>query len=182
MSTYEVKVEKKLSREELATFLRKFASGLKGGESLPVGPGVDISGFDAVKLTLKRDGEMTSLKLKVAFKQPPEGSEAAAPEPQKQAAATESYKTIKKRMKKSFAGIKTQVQAGQVPSADDAKAFHEDSRRMMSFPGKGDEYYASYENALKTFVKAIETGRLAEIKKSVAALDLVHQNCHKKYK
>lgn len=91
------------------------------------------------------------------------------------------YKSLKKRMKTEFKAIKMALQQGTLPERALVHAFARDSELMITYPGKGDEYYKDYESALQQFLVAVSEADLEAVSKSVAALDHCKKVCHDKY-
>lgn len=85
-------------------------------------------------------------------------------------------------MKGPWKTILTTTRAGQMPDVASCQAFVEDSRLMISYPGKGDEFYAAYAQELEVFVAALDAGDAAALAQSAEALQRIKEDCHARYK
>lgn len=91
------------------------------------------------------------------------------------------YSSLKKWMKKEFKTIQAALVEGRLPDADLAASFVEDSRCMVLYPGKGDEYYPAYSAATDAFEQAMAAGSLEAAAAAVADLEALKSACHDKY-
>jgi len=91
------------------------------------------------------------------------------------------YKDLKKRMKQTFKHIGLALGTGQVPDAGVLAAFIADSRRMTTYPGKGDAFYPAYNAAVDRLEAAAASGDLAAMTETVAALGRMKKECHSRH-
>ena len=92
------------------------------------------------------------------------------------------YIALKKRMREDFRSIRRSVKRDKLPSADAVTSFLDDSAKMVSFPGKGDEHYEEYMKLVSEFRKAWEGKDIALLQKRVAELRQIKEACHERYK
>ena len=176
-----------LDEAALARFFREMADRLEG--AAPDGPGTfgaDPGDFFKLKLSLKREPGGYAVKMKA---KPYDAAKAAAMPP---AAGAETptgtdapkikYKTLKKRMKGQFKAISESLAAGTPPPAAVAEAFLADSRRMIAYPGYGDEYYDEYDSFCVAFREALEREDPEGCRTAVRELDRLKKECHDRYK
>ena len=91
------------------------------------------------------------------------------------------YSSLKKWMKKEFKAITAELLQGRLPEAGLAASFVEDSRQMVRYPGKGDEYYPAFSAATDAFERAMAAGDLEGVAAAVADLRALKDVCHDKY-
>lgn len=126
-----------------------------------------------------------------------EQADAAAEAPQSQAEAFQGkkpraetggrkikYKTLKKRMEKTWDAILDSAEAGQLPPKAATESFLKDSALMVSFTGKdkGPEFYEDYIQAFGAFQEAYEAGDMPRILETVQVLEKLKKACHAEYK
>lgn len=184
MSSREVKIERSFSSAETAQFLRDLAAAIENGHQtgLLEEYGVRLQDSKKIKLGIKRAGEEIILKLKIksAAEACTPGAEAEAAEGP--AAERPGYKSLKKRMKGSFKRIGNALEQGQMPAAPDIEQFLADSRLMVSYAGKGDEFYQAYTAACQEFHAAVRGNDPAAAFDRYSALDQLKSDCHQRYK
>lgn len=193
---HESKAEITLPAEGLSQCFRDLASLLEGGSGGTLN-GVDITGFAKLKVEVKRKDGRMQLKIKAKHEVPapiPEVIPAevvarARPAAGRKAAPAVSarpsrpkYGSLKKRLKGPWKIMQTAAAARVLPAAEAIAAFVADSEAMIAFPGKGDEYYAPYREALKIFQEAVRRKDAAAFAEAVAGLERVKAQCHARYK
>ncbi len=92
------------------------------------------------------------------------------------------YKSLKKRMKTQFKGLKDAVERGELPPKDLVNAFALASELMISYPDEGEEYYGDYERAMQEFLVACAEKDLERVRQGLTALDDLKHACHARYK
>ncbi len=92
-----------------------------------------------------------------------------------------SYGSLKKRMKKSFKSIMYALHESTWPSMVDIDDFLRDSEEMVRYPGKGDEFYPAYSEALTAFADAVRRQDLEAAFQGAHLLNTLKTQCHKKY-
>ncbi|TVQ97323.1 MAG: GAK system XXXCH domain-containing protein [Desulfovibrionales bacterium] len=92
-----------------------------------------------------------------------------------------SYGSLKKRMKMSFKNIMYALHENTWPSMVDIDEFVRDSADMVRYPGKGDEFYPAYSEAVAVFVDAVQQKNLEAAYQAAHTLNTLKTQCHKKY-
>ena len=92
------------------------------------------------------------------------------------------YKSLKKRLGKSFKNMKKSLLTASPPVAGDLSLFLEDSAAMLDYPGYGDEYYAAYAHACNAFKKAVAGGDMEEMLSAFNKIGALKSACHERYK
>ncbi|MFP5223260.1 MAG: GAK system XXXCH domain-containing protein [Acidobacteriota bacterium] len=182
--TGKYKSEAVVEKDALAGWLRDLADGIEAGE-LPsqAGP-VSLEGLRGMKLSVKPDlGETLSVKLSVKFPKPVRtpGEPDAEDEEGDETGMLPKYKSLKKHMKQTFRAIGDALAAGQMPPALEAQSFIADSRLMVSYPGKGDEFYAAYLEKTEAFQAALDAADLEAMKALHQELNQLKRDCHSRH-
>ena len=92
------------------------------------------------------------------------------------------YKTLKKRMKKTFASILRNAANYQLPTQKEMDSFINDSQAMVEFPGYGDEYYQEYMNRVWEMQEAFRQNDARELMYKAQEMNQLQKDCHKRYK
>lgn len=207
MQFKEAKIERSMTRDELAAFLRELADTLEDSEN----PN-SLANFHKLSMSLKMTGQQAYARLKL--RNPSDGCCKAAPVPaplaqpeikpahepaseQQETPVPEaaptiepvadneplpSYKSLKKNMKDNFKIIFKAVHEGTLPPADVVESFVKDAHTMTRFPGKGDEYYAEFREAANELVEALQSGNLAQLNETADRLNHMKTECHARHK
>jgi XXXCH domain-containing protein len=197
----EGKFEATLSVDELVNFFRDLAEGLEGGGEVGGdGFGLSLAEFEKLKVSVKKQEQEYVLKLKVKSPdQELEAEELAREEEAGEAEVEEGeedirqfiaegkkikYKTLKKRMKKTWESILDSASKDNIPPEDATKSFIDDSALMVTYTkkDKGPEYYEEYVRATEAFREAYEEGNMQQLKLAVEELERIKKNCHSEYK
>jgi len=193
--TGKYKSEAVVEKNALAGWLRELADAVEAGE-LPSQSGpVSLEGCRGMKLSVKHGmGETLFVKLSVKFPKPPktlgtvqtgETGESDYPgdedEEDDDSGALPKYKSLKKHMKQTFKAIGAALAAGQMPPALEARSFIADSRLMVSYPGKGDEFYAAYLEKTEAFQAALDAADIEAMKALYQELVQLKRDCHSRY-
>ncbi len=193
------KVEFMLHQEELPDFLKQCGEELSSG-TMSVGDAkLDVSDFTKLTMTLKRENNGLLVKIKIKYddefefqgEYEPEGEFCYSAHDSKNLESLISgveqekprkYKPFKKIMKKQFKAIRCALYSETLPTPELTRSFVQASEWMCSFPGKGDEYYAPYMEAVRAFAAAVEKQDLEEATAHVEKLNALKVSCHNKYK
>lgn len=192
--TGKYKSEAVVEKSALAGWLRELADGVEAGE-LPSQSGlVSLEGCRGMKLSVKHGmGETLFVKLSVKFPKPPKTLGAVMPgdtgdvdypgddDEDDESGALPKYKSLKKHMKQTFKAIGAALAAGQMPPALEARSFIADSRLMVSYPGKGDEFYAAYLEKTEAFQAALDAADIEAMKALYQDLVQLKRDCHSRY-
>lgn len=175
--------------DEAPVFFNKLADGMREGHLAVGDVDLELDGFKSLSISLKQeDSGVYKAKIKLKYNQPPHTPECECP-PCKAADAygideggKPKYKSLKKRMKSDFKVIHQTLLGGSLPDGMVMERFIEDSRVMCTYPGKGDEYYAKYLEAVDAFAIAVEQGDLDAAKGRQQDLYESMKECHDRYK
>jgi XXXCH domain-containing protein len=194
-SSKKAKTKIDLPPSEAASFLRQLADALDEGVVRFNERDLEISGLVKVNESLKSKNGADQLQVKLKFLSAAPMDE-TADEPLDQEEATEeksaskdkpkgkrpSYKTLKKSMSKLFKEIRQAAQDGQVPPAETVAQFCGMARQMITYPGKGDEYYPAFAEKVDQLESAAAAGDAAAVAEAHAALKEMRSSCHDKHK
>lgn len=132
---------------------------------------MDVAGFRELKLAVEKSGENWALEVKAVFPKAPESilaglpglsdlvTEEGYPELEATPGGLPKYKPLKKRMKSVFKGVAAALAAGALPIQADLDLFVADSRLMCQYPGKGDEFYPAYLEAVDRLIALVEEAK-----------------------
>jgi len=183
-----------LEKSELGQWLRDLATAVEAGE-LPCEAGpVSLEGYKSVKFSFKETfGGKVRAKVSVKFPKPawtapaapgmePAGPEAVfeAEEPA-EGGPLPKYKSLKKHMKYTFKAIGAALTAGQMPPVPECQSFIADSKLMVSYQGKGDEFYGAYLEKTVAFEAAVAAGGLEAMKALYLELAQLKRDCHSRH-
>ncbi|QJT08547.1 GAK system XXXCH domain-containing protein [Oceanidesulfovibrio marinus] len=182
------KYEFMVGAEEAPDFLAKIADGMRQG-CLSIGD-VELvfDGFKSLSLSFKESVGGYKAKVKLKYAQPDHAPDCECPAckaAQEYGIGKEGkpkYGSLKKRMKSDFKAIHQALRNGALPGGDVMARFIEDSRVMCTYPGKGDEYYPQYLEAVDAFAVAVEQGDLQAATARQNDLYQRMQDCHDEYK
>jgi XXXCH domain-containing protein len=181
------KSEATLEKSELPGWLRGLADALEAGELAGESGPVSLEKYRSLKISLKEtfDGKVRA-KLGVKFPRPAlvlagEPGEPGEEMEPGEGEALPKYKSLKKHMKQTFRTIGAALLAGQLPPALEAQSFIADSRLMVSYPGKGDEFYAAYLEKTNALEAALSAQDLEAAKALYHELAQLKRDCHSRY-
>lgn len=182
----EDKLDMTCSAEELAKVLRDMAEALERGRFSLEGRDLAWSEVLKISLAIKNRGEVAEVRMKVASGHlRTDSSKAALPDAKTRSTAGRKprggYGALKKRMKKTFKNIVYALHEHTWPDAEDVDAFVRDSGLMVQYPGKGDEFYAAYSEAVAGFAAAVESQDLGAATQKAHLLNDLKTRCHKLY-
>lgn len=193
--TGKYKSEATVEKAALAGWLRELADAVESGE-LPApdaaGDPVSLEGCKGMKIGVRHGfGDSLRVKLSVKFPKPPKtlgsattgepGEPGDDEEEDEGTGLLPKYKSLKKHMKQTFKAIGAALAAGQMPPALEAQSFIADSRLMVSYPGKGDEFYAAYLEKTEAFQAALEASDLEAMKALYQELAQLKRDCHSRH-
>jgi len=184
------KSEAALDGPGLSAWLRGLADGIDAGELDLENGSLSLEGFRNLKVSIK-PGQPGGYLAKLSVKYPkPAGAWAetvpeTAPLGEVYEPATgealPKYKSLKKHMKYTFKAIGLALAAGKMPPEMEARSFVADSRLMVSYPGKGDEFYAAYLEKTQAFEAALDAQDLAALQTLHAELAQLKRDCHSRW-
>ena len=179
---HEIKFEQTVTPEELKALLIRLADALtdtgaeSGAGSITDLTGLPLAAANKLKIGIKRVGQ--GFECKVKAKAAASAADLADMDLPADAAGKPKYKGLKKRMKATFKEITRALLAGEMPAEAVAASFVEDARLMVTYPGKGDEFYPAFSQAVDGFAKALEAGDLEALRKAALDLDQRKSECH----
>lgn len=190
----EDKLKMTCSPEELAEILRSMADAMEQKrlslDTLDLG----WNEVERISLTVSNAAGMAEVKLKVSsgarsviVLDTPEDltGETSVPVHERESGQAvkprENYGSLKKRMKKSFKNIIYALHENTWPAMVDIDDFIQDSERMVLYPGKGDEFYSTYSEAVTRFREAVQTQDMEAAYQAAHLLNTIKTQCHKKY-
>lgn len=186
------KIDLTLSRSDLPAMLRALAQGFETGAADIDGSPLDLSGFGKMKIGLKESSTPETLTVSIRLKarktlpactcDSPPPCTCGAAEAIAAVSEGEGYKSVKKRLKKAWNGVKDALALGGMPDQALLRAFTADFTAMLAFPGKGDPEYAANAEALKAFLAAAEAGDHDTASAVAAEIERLKKACHKLYK
>jgi len=182
------KIQRVLSAKEAAALLRSIADELEGPHEGPWGEEafVDIQRLRKLRIGFKRDREDGQISVKVRVRHFSEAEEplAHAPEasPSGGPAVNEDFKGLKNKMKSSFKEIFKSLANGSFPSEGAVESFLEDSRKMVAYPGRGEEHYDEFQRLCEGLRGAFEKRELAACQGFCHDLNRIKTECHSDHK
>ncbi|GEM_PF-3091097 len=96
--------------------------------------------------------------------------------------AKPAYKTLKKRMKTPWKDLLDILAAGNLPEAASAERFLADCELMISYRGKGEEYYDAFRLPLAALRAALAAGDPSAAAAAAADMEQLKKDCHGRYK
>jgi len=175
------KSETMLQKDEVSRWLRELGVAFENGE-LPGEAGlVSLDGYRGLKLSIKPefDGRVI-VKLSVKFPKDATGAQTECDD-EEEFEALPKYSSLKKHMKQTFKAIGAALAAGQIPPTLEAQSFIVDSRLMVSYPGKGDDFYDAYLGKINAFEAALLASDLETLKIVHSELAQLKRDCHSRY-
>ncbi len=174
--------------KELGDLLRAMADGFDRGGLYLDGMETSWNDVEKIRISISNEGGTAGVKVKAktASGALPSGSQeerggerkgkgGPVSEPRK------SYGSLKKSMNKTFKNILYALHEQQWPSEPDVNAFILDSAQMVRHPGKGDEFYPAYTEAVREFARAVENRDMEAALLAVHHLSTLKTQCHKRH-
>ncbi len=173
-----------LSVKEATEKLRTLADELERGVVTINDQISSIAPGTQAKISLKAKGGTFSSKLKFKLVSPlTETEEGEGKSTSYTGSDVENYKDLKKRMAKDFKAIKKScIQEQAIPESKIAERFYLDSKKMCTYPNKGEEFYETFVRQSGFFYEAFKTSDLEAMSAAVTALGQIRTDCHDKYK
>lgn len=143
-------------------------------------PGRDLVEVEKVKISFRKKEDVAKVKLQLYF---PEEFE-YNPESERELLENPKlkYSKLKKMMKKSYAELCRAVQNDILPPADLVENFINQSAKMVTYGGRGDEHYGRYSDACFNFERAYDDGDQEKMKTALARVQKIKKECHEHYK
>lgn len=188
MGSSKQKIEFLLTKEEVPDWLHTMADAVAAGV-LPQsgGSAIDLGGCRSLKISLKDSGPQMRAKISVSFHRPSlEGAIEGRPETIREVQPGHEgphpkYKSLKKHMKQTFRALGQAIMAGNLPPALEASSFIADSKLMVTYAGKGDEFYAAYLEKTEAFEAALASGNMEALTALYQDLARLKRECHSRH-
>jgi len=180
------KIELNMDRAGLSGWLMDLATGFDKGEFLLEEAPIALERFKSLKLSFKQNADGT-LGVKLSVKYPKstcaDGTTPNDVEEQDDASGMSlpKYKSLKKHMKQTFKSIGLALSAGQLPPDLEARSFVADSRLMLEYQGKGDEFYDAYREGTLGFEAALAAADLDALRAAYQSLAQIKRDCHSRH-
>ncbi|SDB08448.1 XXXCH domain-containing protein [Desulfonatronum thiosulfatophilum] len=177
------------TQEQLAEMLRTMADAMVHGRLRLENVEVDWKDVQKINLAIRNAAGMAEVKLKIASGarcmvipgKEDDGPAKIETELSETAIPSDSYGSLKKRMRKSFKNIMYALHDNTWPAQSDIDGFIQDSALMVRYPGKGDEFYPAYSEAVAVFQEAVRVRDLDAAYQAAHSLNSLKTQCHKKY-
>ena len=141
MKSKKISLEHTLSPEQTAAFLRAVADAIETGKNEKLSEyGFDLHDLKKMEVGLKKHGIQMDMRLKIKYEES-EKSPGDTPKRKKKESPEEtrsyspSYKSLKKKMKKTFSALGASLKEDDIPDQKDVESFLKDSEKMVDFPG-----------------------------------------------
>ena len=183
--------EAMIDRDGLPQWLRELAAAFDAGE-LPGPAGtLGLQGWRGLKISIK-EGFGGQMRAKISVKFPKAsgqflsgqalaGGEGADDDDDDDCGSLPKYSSLKKHMKQTFKAIGQALTAGQAPPEAETRSFIADSRLMVSYPGKGDEFYGVYMEQALAFEAAFNARDMEAMKAAYQELARLKRECHSRH-
>lgn len=182
MSGKEMKFEKVMSSKNAADFLRALAQEIEHGNMAELKEfDLAFDDFKKMKLELKREGDQLHMKAKVKIVDPGTVCDETTCK-ETEADGKPKYKTLKKRLDKSFKPMGEALKKGLMPEKAALDSFIADSELMVAYPGHGDEHYDQYAKLCVQLNVACENADLVAMQEKYAEIKAMKKLCHDQYK
>lgn len=176
----EMTIQKVLDATQAAEFFHSLGIAMAWiGDERLAEFGLPNGDFEKIKLSIKQEGATFILKAKLKKAEPHMPGEEGTAQGN---LGKPDYKTIKKRMKGSFAELKKMLTQGAPPSAEMVRRFLDDSHLMTTYPGMGDEHYERYQQCCQLFERAFASGDLEAMRIALSVVEARKKACHAQYK
>ncbi len=178
------KQEYYLSAKEMAEKLRTLADELERGVVTINEQTFSIAPDTQVKISQKNKGDTFSTKLKLKLANSlTETEEGEGKSTLYTGSDVENYKELKKRMAKNFKAIKKScLQEQSIPESELVERFYRDTKKMCTYPNKGEEFYDTFVRQSELFYEAFRASDLEAMSAAVTALGQIRNDCHGKHK
>lgn len=181
-------LKKNYTPKQLGDLLRAMADGLDHGGLYFDGVEASWNDVEKIRITISNEGGTAGVKVKArmasgtlpSVSQEGGGSEREG-KPGPFSEPRKSYGSLKKSMSKTFKNILYALHEQQWPSEPDVNAFVMDSAQMVRHPGKGDEFYPAYTEAVRGFARAVENRDMEAALHAVHLLSKFKTQCHKRH-
>lgn len=180
MGSREIKYERTVSSADATSFFRAIANSIEEASPELENYGIDFNAAKKIVIEIKKAGDQFTLKIKAKY---PDLLDASGIQPATTVGNRRPpYKYLKKRMKGAFKSIGNSLLAGEIPNDTTVGQFLDDSEVMVTYPGRGDEFYERYTAACREFSAAFESGNREDLRDKFTLLSKLKEECHSLYK
>jgi XXXCH domain-containing protein len=176
----EVKLERELSREELADYLTMLAGQIRQGELQVAGIVQKLPSQAAAEIFVKEKKGRLTAKLHLAFSTLEHYDQTRREAVQK---VVENFKVVKKRLATSFANLKKAAAQGKLPEEALVQEFLNDSQ---AFAQQADLDWQTemtvYLDHVKNLEQAHKVGNMEMFLHEIADLKASMARCHQDFK
>ncbi len=176
-----IKFERFLAQDGLPDFFRELADIIEDGQAGDPELSTALNNFEKLKIGVEEAYGRLAVKVRIKCRDAA-GAVRPSEETQEAGQSRPKYKTLKKRMKKSFKVIASLTAEGTLPPADAVDEFLSDSVLMVSYPEMGDEYYEEYSRTCDALAKAYDAKDAAACAELCMELARLKKECHNRYK
>lgn len=197
----EDKLKMTCSPEQLAEILRSMADAMEQGRLSLENVDVEWNEVEKIALSVRNAAGMADVKIRISSShgavelpedvdedlvedelgQDQVGELVEAQPRSKRGKPRGGYGSLKKRMKQSFKTIIYALHEQTWPPMAVIDEFLRDSADMVLYPGKGDEFYPAYSEAVADFAQAVQKQDLEAAFEAAHLLNTLKTRCHKKY-
>jgi XXXCH domain-containing protein len=177
-----IKNEMNLDPAALSVLMTSLAPVLFPAASAGQEPYPDLAGAREIKFACKFQPDGSGrLKISVKYPKPDTGPEEQQCGDEKGDDGLPKYKSLKKHMKHTFKSMGRALAAGAMPDGLEAQSFIADSKLMVEYRGKGDEFYEAYKAKTLEFEMALASMDLDAVRLAYEGLARVKRECHSRH-
>jgi XXXCH domain-containing protein len=170
----------KISKNQLADYLEGLATKVRGGSIEIKGRAFTIA--DNVSLKVRAKEKKGTIVQKIKFQWSAIGSYSDG-EQKKISQWKDSFKTIKKRLSRSFKTLNQTAGENKIPSPADLENFINDSRLFAELAEpEWQEEMQEYMDHLNNLRRAVEQNNLESVVHELQDLKNRMKSCHREYK
>jgi XXXCH domain-containing protein len=180
MSKFEKKEEIVVYGEDAVALLHQIIAGITNAQSdQPAKHPIDFSKLKKLKLSVKSEFGRPYVKCKVKYEGENKMSDLLSGDEISERQQPD-FKSIKKRMDKSFKAIGERLKNGGLPSNLELSFFCDNSELMTGFPGYGDMHYPAFRQLIAEFREAFHQYDLESCRDKHAQIKVMKNTCHRK--
>ena len=166
---------------ELPDFFRTLADRLESvGSEQTKGGDAAMTHFSGIRIKVKRAGNQANVTMRVKWHK---YRNIASEDEESNENGQEKiqYKSLKKRMGKTFKAFSRDLKKGTIPPTETIDIFLKDAATMMNCL-EGNSYCQRFVDACRSFKKACQSGDLAVAQTSYDHVNQLKKECHSRYK
>ena len=174
------KIKKEMQRQELADYLEQLATALRNGEFETADHRWSVPDKLQAKISHKEKKGRIDTKIKWRWSTLAQYEQSAREEV---IAWKNSWKSVKKRLARSFKALEKTISSGKMPDAETLAEFIDDSREMAGFAEP--EWQAAmdeYIDHLGTLKQAVAQNQYEIVQHEIRDLKNRMAQCHRDFK